>query len=340
MKLKPLVLSLFFLFTLTGIAQNTEDNTPEESRYFNLTFGINAIDNSNNTVFPFDGSTLNFRTPFFITAEQQIHKNWALALTLSTNKLEFDNPATTKPYFGTDLIANWFFDDLIFNDENVDLYVGLGAGMHTIDGDATGSFNFTGGFRYWVSEKVGISLQSIGKINKSGMPQVGSHYQFNLGVSYKFLRKEQEKNNSVEVPEDTPEERSLNTDKNTKRSIPEYNPNTNVTSTELAKTPEESEIIKNNVGNILNTKTLDTSTDGVKSEFHVVVYAFKTEYYLNQMKQILSEKGIAFTVIEDSMNNFNYISVAHFNTREEAHNYIDTKLDKSMFSESWVYEVK
>ena len=88
-----------------------------------------------------------------------------MALTLTTNQLKLDNPAVTEPYFSTDLFANYFLDDLIFNNENIDLYMGAGAGIHTLQGQSAASFNVTGGFRYWVSEKAAISLQTIGKIN-------------------------------------------------------------------------------------------------------------------------------------------------------------------------------
>src|SRR6056300_760113 len=60
MKLKSLVPALFFLFALTGIAQNTENNATVDNRYFSLSFGLNAIDNSNGSVLPFDGNGLNF----------------------------------------------------------------------------------------------------------------------------------------------------------------------------------------------------------------------------------------------------------------------------------------
>ncbi len=340
MKLNKVLLSLLLMFTLTSIAQETENKTTIEDHYFAITFGLNTIDNSNGTYLPFDGGELNFKTPFFLKAEQKIHKNWSLALTLSTNKLNFENPATSASYFGADLNANWFFDDLIFKDENIDLYVGLGSGMHSVQSNLAASFNISGGLRYWVSEKMAISLQTIGKLNKDGLEQVDSHYQFNLGATFKFSKKEQKENNLAEVIEDVPEEPSIIVYENKVRVIPDVNAKTNVTSTELAKTPEENEMIKNNVKKILNAKTLDTDTDSNKNTFHVIIYAFKRQNNLDNMLRILSEKGVEVKVIKDAPRNFNYISIVEFNTYKEARYYLDNKLDQQAYEGSWIYEVK
>ena len=356
MKLKILVPTLFFLFTLSGIAQNTENNTSLDNRYFSLTAGLNAIDNSNESLLPFDGSQLNFNTPFFLTVEKRIKNNWSLALNLSANKLKLDNNAPKVLYFSTDIFANLYLDDLIFNNENIDFYVGLGTGIHKVDGDAAGSFNFTSGFKYWVSEKVGISLQAIGKVNNDGLSQVDNHYQFNLGVAFKFKNKQQSNTDinmySLEnpvnmepddkqtgIPEATPANPALEIGKKAKDIVPEYNVDTDATSTELARTPEENEMIKNNVEKVLNTKALNTTPDGVNKGYHVIVYAFEEKDNLDNMVRNLSQKGIKVQVIKVSSRNLNYISVAYFKTSEEAHNYMNNTLDKTLFKDSWVYEV-
>lgn len=354
MKLKILVPSLFFLFTLTVLAQNTENNISADNRYFSLTFGLNMIDNGGNSVLPFDGNKINFNTPFFLTAEQRIKNNWSLSLMLSTNKLELYNPSIKAPYFSSDLFANLYLDDLIFNNDNIDLYVGLGTGIHTVDGKGAGSFNFTGGLRFWLSDKVAINLQSIGKVNYDGIAQVDNHYQFNLGVTFKFRSKKQDKidtniystKNPVNIEQEenqtgirkyTPTNPPL--ENSNKDVVPKYNVDTDATSTELAKTPEEQQMIKNNVANILNTKTLNTTTDGVKKGYHVIVYAFEKKSNLDNMVRNLSQKGIEVQVIKIAIKNLNYISVAYFKTIEEAHNYINNTLDTELFKDSWVYEV-
>lgn len=78
-------------------------------------------------------------------AEQRFYKNWLLALTVSTNKLILGNQAVWEPYFNSDRFAGLFLDNLVLTNENIDLYLGLGTGIHTLQGEAGGTFNFTAG---------------------------------------------------------------------------------------------------------------------------------------------------------------------------------------------------
>ena len=141
MKSNILVVTLFFVSNLIGIAQNIKNEKEADNSYFSLTFGLNMIDNSNGNLLPFDGGTLNFNTPFFLTAEQKLKGRWSLALSVSTNQIKFENTNVTEPYFSADLFANLFVDDLIFNNKNIDLYFGIGPGIHTVQGSTAGSFN-------------------------------------------------------------------------------------------------------------------------------------------------------------------------------------------------------
>ena len=347
MQFYKVVPSLLLLVTLSGMAQNTDNATEVDNKYFSLTFGINMIDNSNGAILPFDGNQLNFNTPFFLTAEQRIHKNWAIALSLSTNQLKLDNISAVEPYFSTDVFANLFVDDLIFNNENIDLYFGLGAGINTLQGKTAASINGTGGFRYWVSEKVGISLQAIGKINRDGLAQVDNLYQFNMGLTYGFGRKAQP--NKIEIAEtvEPPAKPAESIKVAVKDTIPTELPDfsldvkkpVTVTSTELAKDPYEADMIKKNAGAALNAKSSNTRPDGVKKGYHVIVYAFEYKNNLDRMVRLLTENGIKVQVIRVSEKNLDYISVAYFKTSEEAHNYMNNTLDKTLFKDSWVYEV-
>jgi hypothetical protein len=355
MKFNMLAVVVFFITTLTGVAQHTSNQKETDSPYFSLTFGLNMIDNSNGNFLPFDGKALNFKSPFFLTAEQRINNRWSLALNASTNKLTLDNPASTKPYFSADIFANLFVDDVIFNTKDIDLYIGLGLGLHTLNGSSANTFNIGGGFRYWISNNVALSLQSIGKINKNGIAQVGNHYQFNLGVAYKFAKKETnstrdrlpQTDEAILVSSEEPkvinqesrnplDEDRINTEK---KRIPEYNPNIQATSTDLAENEEEKEIIRKNAAAILNTKTLNNEEASKTNTFHVIIYSFRKQRNLDNMIQVLSEKNMEVSVIKDVLKNFNYISIAQFNTKEEAYNYIDNSLDKEQFVGSWVYEL-
>lgn len=348
MKLNCVVSSLVVLLAVTGMAQNQEPQTEATKNDFSLTFGLNLIDNSNGSYLPFDSNSIHFKTPFFITAEQGIYSNWTLAVMLSTNQLELEDPATSAFYFSADAFANWYVDDLLFQNENIDLYVGLGSGIHTLDGKTSGSFNGTLGFRYWFSNTMALNFQAIGKVNNDGIPQVDSHYQFNLGATYRFNKKGHRvaKAETIEeakpstLPEPEPTVSDLEEEQDAKRKIPEYKENVTVTSTDLAKDPYEQDLIKKNAQKLLNTKTIDSEDTTAPREFHVIIYAFRLQSNLDNMLRILSEKGIEVQVLPIPARNFNYISIAHFSTKKEAYNYIDNVLDKETFVGSWVYEVE
>lgn len=195
MKFSIVTALFFFIFSFHSSAQDSGAYLDPTSRsyngpYFSITAGINAIDNSNDSSLPFDGGPLNVNTPFFIAAERKFQNRWSLALNLSTNQLNLLNPARVEPYFSADAFVNLFIDDLILKNEDIDLYLGLGTGVHTLQGsEGEVSFNVTGGMRYWLTENTGISFQVIGKIKdvKTGITQVDSHYQFNLGASYRLF---------------------------------------------------------------------------------------------------------------------------------------------------------
>jgi len=270
-----------------------------------------------------------------------------MALSLSTNQLKLDNTTALEPYFSADIFANLFVDQFIFNNENIDLYLGLGAGIHTLQGNAAASINGAGGFRYWVSEKIGINLQAIGKINRDGLAQLDNHYQFNMGVTYSFGRKAQDKTTEkVETltPEAIPEDSKVTVkDSIPAQELPEFSldgkkPIT-VSSTELAKDAYEQEQIKKNAGAALNTKSSNIRPDGVNKGYHVIVYAFQYKSNLDKMVRLLTDNGIKVQVIRVAEKNLDYISVAYFKTSEEAHNYMNNTLNKELFKDSWVYEV-
>ena len=348
LKLQLVLPSLLLLLSLNVMAQNTKKETTDFNPYLNLSFGLSMINNGGDTRLPFDGD-FNMNTPFFLTAEHRIHKNWSMALTLTTNQLKLYNPAMTTPYFSADVFANLFVDQFIFNNENIELYVGLGTGIHTVDGKGTGSFNGTGGFRYWVSEKMAINLQAIAKVNRDGLPQVANHYQFNAGVTYTFKQKTPVKKalpvNPVAVVADSskvaeapheykePEEFSLDGDKEVKKPV-------TVSSTELAKDAYEAEQIKKNAGAALNKKSSNARPANVKKGYYVVVYAFEYKNNLDRMVRLLTDNGIKVQVIRVADKNLDYVSVAYFTSSAEAHNYMNKTLDKKLFTDSWVYEVE
>lgn len=344
-----IVTSTFLLFfSLYNFAQNSKGYVGPSTSYYSLTAGINTIDNSNGNSLPFDGGPLNVNTPFFIAAERKFQNHWSLALNFSTNQLNLISPARVEPYFSADVFANLFLDDLILKNEDIDLYVGLGTGVHTLRGsEEEFSFNLNGGMRYWLTQNIGISLQAIGKIKdvKTGITQVDSHYQFNLGISYRFLDKKQvsaqnDSEDNVMVATQTPPlpETMKDTpsiiDEPVKENPPQYNTNITATSTDVATNVVELDIIRKNAAQVLRAENASAKM------YHVIIYSLKEQYNVENTMRVLSEQGMNPQIIKDPKSNFNYISIANFTNKREASNYLNSKVDKEKYEKSWVYEVE
>jgi hypothetical protein len=78
---------------------------------------------------------------------------------LSTNKLDSEISDQDGSYNAVDLSANYFIDKYLFKNTNIDLYLGVGFGIHIIDEASSETLNLIGGTRYWFSNRLGLSLQ-------------------------------------------------------------------------------------------------------------------------------------------------------------------------------------
>lgn len=56
--------------------------------------------------------------------------------------------------------------------------------------------------------------------------------------------------------------------------------------------------------------------------------------------RVLSEQGMKPQIIKKPEGDFNYISIANFNTKTEAYNYLNSKVDKEKYEKSWIYETE
>ena len=344
MKFTIVTTTFFLIFSIHSFAQDSGGYLGPSTSYFSLTAGINAIDNSNGGRLPFDGGPLNLNTPFFIAAERKFQNHWSLALNFSTNQLNLINPARVEPYFSADVFANLYLDDLILKNENIGLCVGLGAGVHSLRGSGEEfSFNLNGGMRYWLTENIGLSLQAIGKIKdfKTGITQVDSHYQFNLGVSYRFLDKNQAsaendlEDNMMAATQTPPlQEPSENTPSPVEEQAAPRNTNITATSTDVAKDAYELDVIRKNAAEVLQTDK------GGPKTYHVIIYSLREQYNVENTMRVLSEQGMKPQIIKKPEGDFNYISIANFNTKTEAYNYLNSKVDKEKYEKSWIYETE
>jgi len=150
---KQFLLTLFFAALIQVNAQSNQ----RTDRVSLLTVGVNAIDNSNKGVIPNDFNQIDFSSPLFLQFERRLERNWSLALSLSTNKLDSEISDQDGSYNAVDLSANYFIDKYLFKNTNIDLYLGVGFGIHIIDEASSETLNLIGGTRYWFSNRLGLS---------------------------------------------------------------------------------------------------------------------------------------------------------------------------------------
>ncbi|AOR26486.1 hypothetical protein FORMA_13270 [Formosa sp. Hel3_A1_48] len=180
---KQFLLTLFF----AAIIQVNAQSNQRTDRVSLLTVGVNAIDNSNKGVIPNDFNQIDFSSPLFLQFERRLERNWSLALSLSTNKLDSEISDQDGSYNAVDLSANYFIDKYLFKNTNIDLYLGVGFGIHIIDEASSETLNLIGGTRYWFSNRLGLSLQLISKVgefNDTAVTDVGNHHQFSAGLVF------------------------------------------------------------------------------------------------------------------------------------------------------------
>lgn len=153
----------------------------ENSKYA-ITLGVNVIDDGGANFLPFNN--LSFKTPFFISAERRFPSNISLAVAASTNQMKIGSE--TKLYVGIDAVGQFYFDDYIFDNKNIETFAGLGAGRYFLENNGNTTFNVTGGGRYWFSDHFGISLQGYGKVGlQSNADKLINHFQYNLGIVWR-----------------------------------------------------------------------------------------------------------------------------------------------------------
>ena len=364
MKTKSLIIILFMIISIKGISQGLVAKRVDNYS-FNLAFGANFINSGG--LSPFNEVELDFKTPFFITAERSITDNWTASLTLATNKLTI-NEGSAKNYYSADVLANLYLDKLLFNNKDFNLYIGLGGGINKIGNTTKTNFNLTGGFRYWFSPRVGVLINMIGKVNKTSIEGVKNHYQLNTGLVWRIKGKNPivknkpslfEKNvtsrlKSIEdllQSEAKNKQEIKNTETETQKTI-----NKIIDSIKVTIDTSKKEIIKD-IENI-NIKTINyinkqfinkekiniltslNDTSAVKNGYYIIVHVLYNKNNIDKLEKDLKKQNIPIQVFQNHRTKKYYVSVAYFQTKKEAYQYRKSGLNKNLFKDSWVHEQK
>jgi len=187
-----LLFGILFLTTSVICAQETfqrekgveiKKDTAKVNNY-TISVGLNIIDNGRSSS-PFNAETMAFKTPFFIGIERRFESKWSLVLAASTNRLTI--ASVEKFYISIEAAGQFYFDDYIFKNEDIEMYAGLGLGRYFLENNGSNTMNVIGGGRYWFSDHYGISLQGCGKVGLTPINEsVRNHYQYNLGLVWRI----------------------------------------------------------------------------------------------------------------------------------------------------------
>jgi len=195
-----LFLILVSFINFGGYSQTTSEtnyDTSEETDFdgspWKLSVGVNAV-GSLGTRQPFARlGDFQFKNPIALAIENRWSKYFALEQDLTFNgyevKNEIDGGVLTEDftYFSTNTYIKYYFSDVLFDADWLDLYAGAGFGIFVVD-ELNSSGNLALGGTVWVSDKIGIRLQGVGKfaVNAKDRQFDNNHFQYMLQVVFKL----------------------------------------------------------------------------------------------------------------------------------------------------------
>jgi hypothetical protein len=188
--MKKVIIVIFIsLFSFASYAQFTD-------KEIRLSLGVNTV-NSLGKWSPFNSpDDWAFKNPISLGIEYKWLDHWSVEQSFSINTftpksiIDSGNLNRDLSFFSTNTKIKFYFDDFIFyrKAEWLEFNVNAGIGVFTIDGDLNASINLGGDIFFWINDKFGISLKSLGKfaLNSDDTIYLSNHFQHHLQVVYKF----------------------------------------------------------------------------------------------------------------------------------------------------------
>ncbi|MFD2552361.1 outer membrane beta-barrel protein [Bizionia sediminis] len=182
----------FFIMALACLfsAQIQAQETP----HFKVAFGLNIIDNSNETTqAPWGIKDASFSMPIYIGVAYQFNERWELGLNGTFNEMKV--PALLPGAFGDKIESNFFALNIdanyyiIASDSRnfIDFYGILGSGFYSaFDGTAM-TIQPGLGFNYWFTDNLGANVTAKANFDLGkDIPEVSNFYKYTIGLIYRF----------------------------------------------------------------------------------------------------------------------------------------------------------
>lgn len=159
-----------------------------------VSVGVNAV-GSLGTQNPFKRvDEFEFSQPLAVSVQHKWSRFFGIEQDITLNKFKteslIDNGSIPEDftYFSTNTYVKYYFSEELFPETPwVNLYVGSGLGLFTVD-ELNGSVNFVLGGIYWINSDIGISFQGVGKFafNHKDEQYATNHFQYMLSGVFKL----------------------------------------------------------------------------------------------------------------------------------------------------------
>ncbi|WP_104735185.1 OmpA family protein [Hanstruepera ponticola] len=213
--LSRLLFAMLLILGLSNTYAQDEDNP------WAISFGINAVD-----FYPTgeDAPLGGYFDEFFnsedhynilpslssVSVARYVNSGFSVGATASINKIDKFGDDRDRynevTYFGLDGIVKYSFADLI-GSNCIDPYLGVGGGYTWVDKIGAGTLNGTFGLNFWVTENIGLTVQSSYK--HAFEDYLDTHFQHTAGVTVKFGGKDTDGDGIYDKDDACPEEFGL-----------------------------------------------------------------------------------------------------------------------------------
>ncbi|NRD22289.1 OmpA family protein [Winogradskyella litoriviva] len=195
---------LFFVAVL--IASFSTSNAQDKNNPWAITVGANAVDfypvgedapqgDYFDEYFNVEDHWNVFPSLSTISVSRYLSDGFTFTATGSLNKIdrfgsntdafgvETTNKVDDYTYFGLDGRVSYSLMEVI-NSKVIDPYVGIGGGYTWLDDSGAGTLNGTLGFKFWISEQLGVDVNSTYKHAFENSTK--KHFQHSVGLTFKF----------------------------------------------------------------------------------------------------------------------------------------------------------
>ncbi|PWI30601.1 cell envelope biogenesis protein OmpA [Flavobacteriaceae bacterium LYZ1037] len=184
------------LFAMLLMLSYSSINAQDENNPWALSLGVNAVDfyptGEDAPLGDYFDEYFNARDHWNIlpslsslTASKYFSNGFSFGVTGSINRIESwgDADVNDLSYYGLDGTVKYSFAKLI-NSKVVEPFLGVGGGYTWVDKIGAGTLNGSVGLNLWLSENIGVTLQSTYK--HAFEDYLSTHFQHYAGLTFKF----------------------------------------------------------------------------------------------------------------------------------------------------------